>query len=104
MRYCGIWSARALGRITLRQYYCMMKAVRLRNLDSERDMHMQAWLNARAGDTETHGKKTQYKYKNFKSFFDYKKLEDRASVRGCRPSMNELTALVLRANTPKGGG
>ena len=42
MRYCEIYDPVKLGRITLTQYYLMMKAIRLQLIDKQQDLHMQA--------------------------------------------------------------
>lgn len=97
MRYCQIYDSRALGRITMRQYAMMMRATRLRIIDNERDLHMQAWLNARVKDQKRQGKKTVPVYKSFGSF--YKAPEPDVRGRAEPHGVDELKAIFLKANT-----
>lgn len=48
-----------------------MKAQRLKRVDKEYDMHMEAWLHRAAGATKQVGQKEVGLYKKFKDFFDY---------------------------------
>lgn len=54
-----------------------MKAFNLAQIDKQYEMHLQAWLNQRVGDQKNVGSKDKPKmepvFKDFKSFFDYKK-------------------------------
>lgn len=50
-----------------------MHAYKLKRIDNERDMHIQAWLNYQVQATKPKGKKTVPVYKNFKDFYDYDK-------------------------------
>lgn len=72
MRYFKIYDPVKLGRITLFEYRNMIKALNLQMLDSQYDIHLQAWVNQCAKATD---KKGRSKYKKFEDFFDYKKLE-----------------------------
>lgn len=59
--------------MTLYEYEVRMLACRLRRLDGERDLYMQAWVNHQV--KATRGKKAEPYFKNFTKFFDYEKEE-----------------------------
>ena len=59
--------------MTLFEHRIRMKAYQLSDIDRERDMHWQAWLNWQVQATKRSGKKIVPIYKNFKQFFDYEK-------------------------------
>ena len=105
MRYCGIFDPVLLGRITLRQYALMMKAIRLRLTDKERDIHAQAWLNVQAKATKQRGKKVVPYFGSFDEFFkpQEEKADDTWSRRQKEQEQNQLKALILKANTAGGG-
>lgn len=72
-RYLGYTSLYDIEVTTLYEYQMRMRAHRLTRIDKEYDMHMQAWLNHLVTATKEQGKKHVPVYKDFKSFFDYKK-------------------------------
>jgi len=97
MRYCRIYDPVQLGRITLRQYMLMAKAIRLQLIDRDRDIHAQAWLNVQAKATKQRGKKTVPYFKSFDEFFQHpdegtEKAQENAA----------LKEMVLRANAANG--
>jgi len=98
MRYCGIFDPVLLGRITLRQYLLMAKAIRLRHTDKMQDIHVQAWLNLRAKATKQRGKKTVPYFKSFDDFFQH---PDRVSEKA--QENDALKEMVLRANATNSG-
>ena len=98
MRYCKIYDPVSLGRITLRQYFLMTKAIRLQLIDNARDIHMQAWLTQQAKATKQRGKKTVPYFKNFDEFFPYSS-EDSPEKQKKAQELDSLKAMVLRANT-----
>lgn len=53
------------------EYEARMHAYTLSQVDKERDMHMQAWLNQQV--TATKGKDAKPAYRKFEDFFDYDK-------------------------------
>lgn len=57
--------------LTLKEYFLLMRAYRLRKVDQEYDMHLNAWLHRAAGATKMIGQKEVSAYKKFKDFFDY---------------------------------
>ncbi|RFA36231.1 hypothetical protein CAI16_05435 [Virgibacillus dokdonensis] len=50
-----------------------MKAYRLKRIDKEHDMHLQAWLNHQVTSTKEQGKKQVPVFRSFKDFFNYDK-------------------------------
>jgi len=98
MRYCKIYDPVQLGRITLRQYMLMIKAVRLQLLDKERDIHAQAWLNVQAKATKQRGKKTVPYFRSFDEFFKHPEENTERAQEN-----DALKAMVLRANMANGG-
>ena len=99
MRYCGTFNPVQLGRITLKQYVLMMKAVRLRLNDKERDIHAQAWLNVLAAATKQRGKKTVPYFNSFDDFF--KPIEDNTDTSETsneKQNYDQLKELILQAN------
>jgi hypothetical protein len=104
MRYCEIFDPIRLGRITLRQYTLIMKAVRLRLLDKERDIHAQAWLNVQAKATKQRGKKIVPYFNTFDEFFNPQ--EEAAYTperRRKAEKQNHLKELMLKANNASVG-
>ena len=101
MRYCGIYDPIKLGQVTLRQYFLMMKATRLRLIDKERDIHAQAWLNVQAKATKQRGKKTVPYFKSFDEFF--KQPDDTPEARQAAREQDTLKEMILRANMANGG-
>lgn len=103
MRYCGINDIDAVDRTTLREFALLMKAAKLKELDNMRDLHVQAWLNNAAKATEKRNKKVVAKFKTFKSFFDYEKLE--AEILGNKKHIDEqqkdFLGIVAKANSSK---
>lgn len=59
--------------MSLEEYSLQMQAYRLKQIDKERDMHLQAWLNHAVTATKEQGKKQVPVYKTFKEFYDYQK-------------------------------
>lgn len=59
--------------MSLEEYSLQMQAHRLKQIDKEHDMHLQAWLNHGVTATKEQGKKQVPVYKTFKDFYDYQK-------------------------------
>jgi len=101
MRYCHIYDPMKLGRITLRQYFLMMKAIRLQLIDKERDLHAGAWLNVQAKATKQRGKKTVPYFRNFDEFFSNpndKKVKREKRILNA-PEYSALKEMMLKVNT-----
>ena len=104
MRYCHIYDPVKLGRITLNQYFLMMRAVRLQLIDKQRDLHIGAWLNVQAKATKQRGKKTVPYFKTFDDFFpdpEHKKSDKKMTGQETR-KYDELKGILLKANTNTG--
>ncbi|MED4083868.1 hypothetical protein P4637_03190 [Halalkalibacterium halodurans] len=70
-RYLDFDSLQDAETLTLREYKIRMKAYRLKRIDREYDMHLQAWLNHQVTATKESGKKQVPVFKKFKNFYDY---------------------------------
>lgn len=95
--YCD---PKQLGRVTLRHYFQMMKAARLRELDNEQNIHLMAWKNREIDATKDKGK---YVYTRFNDFFNANKRRDELLGNSTKAAINDPTQkkLLLLAN---GGG
>lgn len=69
-RYLDFKSFAEVDRLTLPEYYLLMEAVRLKQIDMDYRNHLQAWLTFSAQATK---KKGQPVYSKFKKFYDYEK-------------------------------
>ena len=67
-RYLDFKSFAEVDRLTLPEYLLLMKSVRYKQVDTERNLHLQAWLTFAAKATK---KKGQPVYKKFEKFYDY---------------------------------
>lgn len=100
MRYCSMYDQTLIGRITLRQYFLIMRAVQLKHVDDQRNLHIQAWLNNQVKATKQKGKKTVAYFKSFDEFFinpemkKIKKVSD--DIR-----YNSLKELMFKTNVSK---
>ena len=80
-RYFDMRSLAEVDRLTLKEYGWLIEAKELRDIDRERDMHWQAYLNFMASAKKESGNKLVPVHKTFKHFFDYKKELKRAEER-----------------------
>lgn len=63
-----------IDRMTLYEYKLRMRAYRLKVVDDEYWIHLQAWVNREIKAEKKKGKdKSEPVYKRFSSFFDYEK-------------------------------
>jgi len=101
MRYCEIFDPVKLGRVTLRQYYLMMQAIRLQLIDKQQDLHMQAWLNMQVKATKQRGKKTVPYFKTFGDFFKHPDKENprKKGRLGQEQRYDAIKEILLKANT-----
>jgi hypothetical protein len=81
-----------------------MKAYRLKRIDKEYDMHLQAWLNNQVKATKEVGKKYVPVYDNFKSFFDYEARinEVEKPKKRITPELKRMAKAALMANKERG--
>lgn len=101
MRYFEIYDFKTLGRITLKQYFLMLKSYNLKRIDKERDMHWQSWLNLVVQNTKKQGKKTIPLFRSFDNFFDYEKALEQIKGKTESSDDNELRKLLIAANSVK---
>jgi len=100
MRYCNIYDPVKLGRMTLRHYFLTIKAVRLRLLDKERDLHVGAWLNVQAKATKQRGKKTIPYFRTFDEFFTHPDQKPAKKMnKQDEQKYDALKEMLLKANT-----
>ena len=60
--------------MTFPEYKLLMKAVRLKQIDKEYELHLQAYLNLLVKAEKKAGKgKSRPVYRKFKQFYDYEK-------------------------------
>jgi len=97
---------REIERMTIWEYELRMTAYALRKLDSERDIHLQAWVNRQVKAEKNIGTEKKPKmipvFKTFKEFFDYEKVEN--EILGIKEETNKikdnkLKGLMRKANS-----
>lgn len=98
---------REIERMTIWEYELRMTAYALRKLDSERDIHLQAWVNRQVKAEKNIGTAKKPKmvpiFTNFKEFFDYEGNEKR--ILGIEedeiPTIQDdkLKGLMMKANS-----
>lgn len=89
LRYLGMADFNEIDRMTLYEYGMRMKALRLRQIDREYEIHLQAWANHNVQATKRQGKdKAVPVFKTFKQFFDYEKRIEEVTG-GCRDKVQE---------------
>lgn len=64
-----------MDNLTIPEYNLLMKANALQQLDRDRDIHLQAYMNQLAKATEKKGKRQVPVYPTFKDFYDHEKKE-----------------------------
>lgn len=87
--------------MTFAEYLYRFKAYRLKRVDAEYDMHLNAWLNQQAGATKKQGKDTVSAYKSFKDFFDYEKRIDeveKPKAKKLNDQYRRMAQLAAQAN------
>ena len=73
-RYLDFKSLDEVDRLTIPEYNLLMEAFRLKQIDSEYNTHLQAWLNFAVKARKKTGKgKSRPVYSRFKHFYDYEK-------------------------------
>lgn len=74
MRYFGMNDLAEIARMTMYEYEMRLTAYRLRQVDREYEIHLQAWANWNVQAMKKQGKHKQVPvFKTFQQFFDYKK-------------------------------
>ena len=70
-RHFGFKSFDEIDRLTIPQVELMKKALTLRQVDEQNNLHMLAFLTNAAGSVKQAGNKQVPMYQTYKSFFDY---------------------------------
>ncbi|MGJ0706424.1 hypothetical protein [Enterococcus avium] len=99
--YPSFCDPKQLGRVTLRHYFQMMKAARLRELDNEQNIHLMAWKNREIEATKDKGK---YVYTRFDDFFKADKRKDELLGNPTKKVINDPTQKKLLLLANRGGG
>ena len=77
-----------------------MKAESLKRVDSEYEIHLQAWVSHQVKAEKTQGKKTVPVYEKFSQFFDYeKRINDVLKPKKEEKKLTNLEKLMLQANS-----
>jgi len=99
MRFLNLHDIPDIERMTLHEYSLRMAASRLRRLDRQYEIHLQAWANQQAKATKKNGKPF---YVTFKEFFDYEEEEKR--ILGFEENIKNdpLVQMVTKANRQRG--
>ena len=98
LRFLGMSDFREINAMTLYEYELRMKAQRLREIDKEYEIHLQAWANHSVQATRRQGKdKAVPVYKTFKQFYDYEKyVRGAMGVRKNRAQEERLKRIAVR--------
>jgi len=99
MRFLNLHDIPDIERMTLHEYSLRMAASRLRRLDRQYEIHLQAWANQQAKATKKNGKPI---YVTFKEFFDYEGEEKK--IFGFNENIGDdpLARMVAKANRKRG--
>lgn len=91
--------------LSLYEYSLRMKAFNLAQVDSDYNMHLQAWLYHQAAATKNVGTKDKPKqvlvYKKFEDFFNYKKrIEEIEGKKQSKitPQMRRMAQIAAKVN------
>ena len=77
-----------------------MKAESLKRVDSEYEIHLQAWVSHQVKAEKKQGKKTVPVYEKFSQFFDYeKRINDVLNPKKEEKKLTNLERLMLQANS-----
>ena len=75
-----------------------MKAESLKRVDSEYEIHLQAWVSHQVKAEKKQGKKTVPVYEKFSQFFDYeKRINDVLKPKKEEKKLTNLERLMLQA-------
>ncbi|MGL4642757.1 MAG: hypothetical protein ACRCVH_00455 [Vagococcus fluvialis] len=102
-RYFDNFTMSDFERMTIREYEVMLKAYKLRNLDKEYFIHLQAFKNQEIKATKKVGKQEKMVYKNFNEFFPYQKRENEilgiATKKKVSRDNKKMMELLKKANS-----
>lgn len=94
-----------IEKMTLVEYSWRMEAYRIKYVNNAHDIHLQAYLNNAASATVKEGKDIVSKYPKFKDFFNYEQYRSEIvdGVKLKPEKMGDVSKMILKANTMKGG-
>lgn len=99
-RYLGFKSLAEVDRLTIPEYELLMEAYQLNQVDEDRKIHWQAFLNFAVQAKKKAGKhKTRPVYNSFGKFYDYEK--ELTNVRKKKKQINKFSGI---GNLLKKGG
>ena len=105
-RYLGFTSLYDIQILTLYEYEARMYAYRLKQIDKQQDMHLQAWLNHQVTATKESGKKIVPVFKKFEDFFNYEKqieeVKNDMKATNIKPQQKRLANIAAEVNA-RGG-
>lgn len=87
--------------LTLYEYEAKMYAYKLKQIDDEHKMHMQAWINHQVTATKEQGKKQVPVYKSFTDFYNYEKRIKEVEAQNKReisPQFKRMADAAKKAN------
>jgi len=96
--YLGAKTIDEVDRMTLEELELRRKAYRLQQVDKERDLHWQAWLNRQVKAMKEVGKKQEYIFKKFKDFYDYEKHLNDINNKKINDNNQRLINIAIQAN------
>lgn len=99
-RYLNFKSFEEVDRLFLDEYELLMKAVRLKRVDREYEIHLQAYINQVAKSTKKVGKHSQRPvYQKFSDLFDYEERVNTVLGIVKQPVMSDsIIKLMIKAN------
>lgn len=95
----GKGSFREVDDLYWAEYLMLMKAAALRVIDTERDIHLLAYMTEVAKSRKKVGRELRPVYKTFKDFFDYERRVD--ELMGAKEPMkiSRIAEAVTQANS-----
>ena len=99
-RYLNKETIEDAKRLTPYEYSLLMKAESMKRVDSEYEIHLQAWVNHQVKAEKEQGKKTVPIYKKFDQFFNYEeRIDSILKPKKEEKKLTNLERLMLQANS-----
>ena len=96
-RYLDFKSFEEVDRLTFPEYKLLMKSVRLKQIDTEYRLHLQAYLNFAVKAEKKAGKgKSKPVYREFKKFYNYEERLAEVENEGNENEEGENNSLLSR--------
>ena len=94
-RFLDFKSFAEVERLTLPEYYLLMEAVKLKQVDNDYRNHLQAFLNFAVKAEKRAGRnKSRPVYSKFKKFYDYEKAIKEAQGKDDKPKFPGIGKLL----------